>query len=206
MKVYIGPYLTWWGPYQIADLLQKIGVSKDRCYKIGKWLADTPVNSICQYIETLRNRTIKVRIDKYDTWSMDHTLAHIILPMLKQLKDAGHGSGSVKDEEVPDYLKSTTAPPKENEWDIDEFYHARWEWVMKEMIWSFEQIVDENSENQFYKESGDYHFQKLNDGSDCSELIWDKEPVINYEGLKKHKERISNGLRLFGIHYQSLWD
>jgi hypothetical protein len=27
-----------------------------------------------------------VKIDRYDTWSMDHTLADIILPMLKQLQ------------------------------------------------------------------------------------------------------------------------
>jgi hypothetical protein len=36
-------------------------------------------------------QSIKVKIDKWDTWSMDHTLAHIILPMLKQLKATNHG-------------------------------------------------------------------------------------------------------------------
>ena len=29
---------------------------------------------------------ISVRIDDHDTWSMDYTLAHIILPMLVQLQ------------------------------------------------------------------------------------------------------------------------
>jgi hypothetical protein len=32
------------------------------------------------------SQSIKVKIDKWDTWSMDCTLAHIILPMLVQLK------------------------------------------------------------------------------------------------------------------------
>ena len=33
-----------------------------------------------------RTQKVKVRIDKWDTWSMDDTLAHIVLPMLAQLK------------------------------------------------------------------------------------------------------------------------
>ena len=34
----------------------------------------------------------KICIHKYDTWSMDHTLAHIVLPMLVQLKRTKHGA------------------------------------------------------------------------------------------------------------------
>ena len=36
--------------------------------------------------------SVDVRIDKQDTWSMDYTLAHVILPMLIQLKETKHGS------------------------------------------------------------------------------------------------------------------
>lgn len=36
-------------------------------------------------------QAIRVDIDKWDTWSMDHTLASIILPMLKQLKASNIG-------------------------------------------------------------------------------------------------------------------
>jgi hypothetical protein len=32
-------------------------------------------------------RRITVNIDRYDTWSMDHTLALIILPLLLQYKE-----------------------------------------------------------------------------------------------------------------------
>jgi hypothetical protein len=35
------------------------------------------------YKKTSDERKIDVRIDKYDTWNMDSTLAYIILPMLK---------------------------------------------------------------------------------------------------------------------------
>ena len=33
----------------------------------------------------------KIQIDKFDVWSLDHTLAEIILPCLLQLKDVKHG-------------------------------------------------------------------------------------------------------------------
>jgi len=36
-------------------------------------------------------QSVKVKIDEWDTYSMDHTLAKIILPMLKQLKETNHG-------------------------------------------------------------------------------------------------------------------
>ena len=59
---------------------------------------------------------ISVRIDPQDTWSMDMTLAPIILPMLIQLKDTQHGY-----------------PPEctEQEWDD----------ILDEMIWAFSQKV-----------------------------------------------------------------
>ena len=45
-------------------------------------------------------------IHPYDTWSMDHTLALIIVPMLKQLKETKHGAPNVDASDVPMYLKS----------------------------------------------------------------------------------------------------
>jgi hypothetical protein len=69
---------------------------------------------------------------------MDHTLALIILPMLKQLHADKHGAPDVDDEDVPEELKSTSAPPKECVWEVDPNHFKRWDWVMDEMIWSFE--------------------------------------------------------------------
>jgi hypothetical protein len=69
---------------------------------------------------------------------MDTTLAHIILPMLKQLNKVKHGAPNVDDEDVPEELKSTSAPPKEDVWDTDANHFKRWDWVMNEMIWAFE--------------------------------------------------------------------
>ena len=140
MKVYMGPYKEWWGAYQLVDLLQKVGVSQDRCDKIGDKLDDSWIHTFCEWIHSKRNRKIRVRIDCSDTWSMDSTLSYIIIPMLKQLKETKHGSPSVDDTDVPKELRSTSAPGKENEGDIDDNWHDRWNWVLDEMIWTFEEI------------------------------------------------------------------
>jgi len=113
---------------------------------------------------------------------MDHTLALIIVPMLKQLKATKQGSPLVADEHVPDELKSTNAKPKENEYDLDEFHHDRWVYVMNEMILAFESIADSNWEDQF----------RIGHS-------------LDKEGYKAYEKRIDNGLMLFGIYYRGLW-
>ena len=90
MKVKIGPYTNWIGPYQLADMIPFI--SEDTSHKIGTWLAETWVNDLCNWIHSKKHRKVQVHIDKYDTWNMNQTLAHIIHPMLIQLRDTKHGS------------------------------------------------------------------------------------------------------------------
>ena len=196
MKVYIGPYKEWWGPYQIANLIPFL--SEETKENIGCWLSKTWVNDFCNWFYSKNERTIKVRIDKYDTWSMDNTLAHIILPMLKQLQATKHGAPFTDDADVPEYLRSYMAQPKENEWDIDDLHFMRWDWILKEMIWAFEQKVDDTSEDQFFDHS-QWNGKKP----------WDPEytgPEFDKEGYDKWHERKSNGFRLFGKYYENLWD
>jgi hypothetical protein len=91
-----------------------------------------------------RSRTIWVEIDPWDTWSMDYTLAHIILPMLKQLKAKQNGAPHTDDEDVPIELRRSSAPPVE-EWVADENYGKRWNWIVDEMIFAFEsKMVEDN--------------------------------------------------------------
>ena len=87
-------------------------------------------------------RKVSVKIDPFDTWNMDYTLALIIHPMLIQLKENAHGAPRVDDEDVPDELKSTASTePKKHEWEPDSTWHSRWDWVLDEMIWTFGQII-----------------------------------------------------------------
>lgn len=188
MKVYLGAYRSYFGPYQLAE---KILFWKDRdddaVFDLGEKISETFIGDFLFWVDTKKRRKIKVHIDKYDTWGMDHTLALIILPMLKQMRDTKHGSPGIADKDVPKHLRSTSAPAKKNEWDIDDNWHKRWEWVLDEMIWAFEQIVNDDNDSQFFDHS-------------TTPITYDQK------GHKKHNERINNGTRLFGVYYQGLWD
>lgn len=209
MKVYIGPYKDWVGPYQLAERalfwLPKDNAVVDR---FGEWLSNTPVNSLCNWIDKRRRRKTKIRIHEYDTWSMDDTLATIVLPMLQQLQATKHGSPHVQDEDVPEHLQSTNAPAKLEPWDIDANHHARWDWVIAEMIWAFEQLQpDYDWEKQYYTGHSDIQFTTT-DGGQTHEMT--RGPLdtfcIDREGMAAHDQRIDRGLQLFGKYYRGLWD
>ena len=142
-------------------------------------------------------RQIEIRIDKFDTWSMDHTLALIIVPMLKQLHATKQGAPMTDDEDVPEHLRSTSAPPKENEWDTDDNHFKRWEWIMDEMIWAMEQIAEDN-DGQFYDHS------EVDENADINTQL--SQMKVDREGLQRYHDRIQNGCRLFGRYFQNLWD
>lgn len=211
MNVKIGPYVNWIGPYQIAEkLLFWMDKQDDRVHNFGTWLAqdkngnDTALTKICNWIHSKKERKVKVKLDRYDTWNMDGTLAIIILPMLKQLKATKHGAPYVDNKDVPRKLRSKT----KDVFGTDETHFQRWDWVMDELIWTFEQLQpDCDWEAQYHSGEYDIVWKQCED-SELYEMttgpknthVWDKD------GHMKHQERINNGLRLFGKYYQGLWD
>jgi len=210
MKVVIKPYANWWGPHQIADKFLPF-LDDDKRERVGYFLSDVSkklkINKISDFFyKRADKKRISVRIDRYDTWNMDYTLSHIILPMLKQLNETKHGAPYVDDEDVPEHLRSTAAPAKENDWDTDDNHFKRWDrwdWVLEELIWTFTQIKEDNWESQYYKDLGEIDFDSSKEDDTIS---WKRKPVIDWEGRNKHQERITNGLKLFGKYYQALWD
>ena len=136
-----------------------------------------------------------IRIDKHDTWSMDSTLAPIILAMLKQLQETKHGAPFVDDKDVPMILRSKSAPPKENEWDTDDNHFKRWDWVLDEMIWAFEEKSRDDWQSDYYT------YEEDKDAAFGLKLVWEDR-----KGQEEHQARISNGLSLFGKYYEGLWD
>jgi len=216
MKVYTNGYPNHWlSPYTIIDLAffwtawsrchRAKGVIDDNNYVIRPdWtdrLADrlTPVCEIIQKIQQIVNPQIRlVRIDPYDTWSMDHTLAHIIHPMLIQLQATKNGAPFTDDEDVPERLQSTAAPARENEWDTDEFHFARWDWILDEMIWAFAQQRKDDDVREFYDHS------ESDKETDFNESL--SKLKVDREGLEAHQARKANGFRLFGKYYSALWD
>jgi len=143
-----------------------------------------------------RQQKIKVHIDPWDTWSMDHTLAHIVLPMLIQLKETKHGGPFVDLKDVPKELHGNKLTKKQKDnGEVDDKHFERWDWVLDEMIWAFEQKTLDSWEEQYYKYEDDPTAQF---GVKC---VWSDD-----EGRKAHQERMSNGFRLFGKYYENLWD
>ena len=156
-----------------------------------------------------RKQKIDVRIDPWDTWSMDSTLSHIVVPMLIQLKETKHGAPYVYPEDVPSELRPTkkelTAYTKNGE--TDSKFFERWDWVMDEMIFAFASKLTD-WESQFYSGKHDVYFEKLNDGSGMSELKHGPNDTfkVDREGMQAYQDRISNGFRLFGKYFENLWD
>ena len=209
MKVYLNCYRRHWlSPYKICEWLcfwREIEYEEPWVEAVNKVL-EPVMTVIMNVMDVIHPKIDYVKIDRWDTWSMDHTLSYIILPMLKQLQDTKHGSPFVEDDDVPEELKSTSAPPKENEWDTDDNHFKRWDWVLDEMIWAFEQLVDDRWEDQYYTGQSDYIFVKNDDG--FSEL--QKGPNHTQEwdcdGWTNHHKRIDTGTSLFGKYYRNLWD
>jgi hypothetical protein len=142
---------------------------------------------------------------------MDHTLAMIVLPMLKQLHETKHGSPCVDDEDVPDglCLRSTEAPTKENEWDIDDNHFKRWDWVLEEMIQAFECKVDEDWSEKYWTGTSRIEWRELDKeyhGEKLSQMVELGDRKCDWDALKAHEARNNNGFRLFGKYYQALWD
>jgi len=222
MKVYISNYRDHWlSPYTILEKVCFWEKDRDVFYN----LEDKPnhkyekiVNAlepVCElirkFLDFVHPRIKYVKIDRYDTWSMDSTLAMIILPMLKQLKATTHGAPYVDDEDVPEELRSTSAPPKENEWDTDDNHFKRWEWVLDEITWTFEQLNSDWA-NQYHSGTIDVKSVPCEWDENGKATMFKMEKGANdtshfdIDGHTKHQERITNGLKLFGKYYQGLWD
>lgn len=125
--------------------------------------------NIGKYSKKNEDRKIKVHIDAYDVWNLDHTLALIIHPSLIALKEAKGGIPYIHNQDVPIELQTTDDDPHYG------FSEEKWNYVLDEMIFSFEQFKNDYS-------------------TDCDDAT-----------RKTYNDRIDNGLRLFGKYYKSLW-
>jgi hypothetical protein len=226
MKIYKSNYRNHWvSPYVILEKVffwREIDYDEPLIEKLSNFLNPFSIAWL-KFLDFVHPRINYVKIDKYDTWSMDHTLADIILPMLKQMKATKHGSPTVDDDDMPDHLRGTTT----EDWDAQhtfDFYrehqiqegerdiHARWEWVLDEMIFAFEHYVDDTWEEAF--RSGEHDMihvpcEWYEDGRPKLYSI-EKGPndtyVCDYEGMNKVYKRMENGFCLFGKYYRGLWD
>jgi hypothetical protein len=209
---------TWTLKDTLADDLSEKSSYIERPEWTEKWVDRlVPVSQAIMWAwDKVDHKIDYVKIDRWDTWSMDHTLGKIALPMLKQLKENKQGAPFVDDEDVPEELKSTSAPPKENEWDTDENHFKRWDWAMDEMIFAFEHKLDDSWQDAYRSgvadfvtvpvdkdgnevPKGEHKYYQMKDGPNHTYKC-------DYDAIRKVEERIQNGFRLFGKYYQGLWD
>ena len=212
MKVYINNYRHHWvSPYKICEKVcfwREIDYDEPWVKSVNKVL-EPVMSRFMNFLDIIHPKIDYVKIDRWDTWSMDHTLAYIVLPMLKQLQEDKHGSPYVEDEDVPEELRSEKKPKRRKKsvavlhthavnWeDDDALIHKKWDYVLGEMIWAFEQKIKDDDENEFFDHTG------------SKGMPWDKDyvrPKVDWDGLKAHQARKTNGYRLFGKYYEGLWD
>lgn len=233
MKIYINKYrYHWLSPYTI---LEKVFFWREIDYDepiIEKWSdrLQPPCKALQKVLDVIHPKIDYVKIDKWDTWSMDHTLAKIVLPMLKQLKATKHGSPMVDLEDVPEELRGTSTAEYDaqltfdfyaearKEKDVDyELVHKRWDWVLDEMIFAFEHKVDDSWEDAYHSGEHDMEWIKSDKtypnpetGKEEATYQMIKGPKdtykVDYEGMQKVWDRMQNGFCLFGKYYQGLWD
>jgi hypothetical protein len=175
--------------------------------------------NIRKYNRGPTERRIDVQIDKWDTYSLDHSIALIILPALIQLKQTKHGvpnqfvsrvGGDMDSNYCFDFIK-------EDENQVFDQGCAKWEETLDKMIWSFQQLVMDDYSNKYHhgemkvgwKPSG-FKFTNPLTGKDeeTFEMV-DENPGehwYDFDGHMLHEERIQEGIDLFAKHFRDLWD
>lgn len=146
-----------------------------------------------------KERKVDIRIDEWDTWGMDNTLALIIDPMLKQLKATKHGYPCIGPN-IPEECGNCTC---EKDWNT----------ILDKMIFAFEALASD-WEDQFHSGECDFVWTPVNaEGEETPEGEYrrmDHGPnhthKFDLEGYNAHTAKIQEGLELFGRHFRSLWD
>ena len=164
-----------------------------------------------------KERKMEVSIERWDTYSMDHTAALVILPLLLQLRQSKHGvpnefirhiGGDLDNNYCFDFVN-------DDEKDVFDQLCGKWEETLDKMIWSFQQVVDDSYDSK-------YHHGRMKLGwkpieithpttgtvSNAYEMV-DENPGehwYDHVGHELHEDRIQEGLELFGKYYRNLWD
>lgn len=132
-----------------------------------------------------------VRIDNYDIWNMDMTLAKVILPMLLLFKqnciETGGGCPSEFTNGMPENHFDQFTFDFINETSDAAFRVAlkKWYATIDLMIWSFYHIAHATDFNRLKEVPAEYAF---------------------YGSRNEFSERIQEGLDVFAKYYNFLWD
>jgi len=120
---------------------------------------------------------ISVTVESHDTWNLDVTLAKIISPCLKQLKEQKTTFPMVDLEDVPKELQPTRddVTKYNDHGSVDSNFDKRYVYIIDEIIWTFNRLAESDYDDKA--------------GVELSDV----------------QTRIENGLRLFAKYYLTFW-
>ncbi len=161
------------------------------------------------------NRRIEVQIDKWDTYSVDHTLSFIILPLLLQLKETQHGiPGSFSEGVGSDYDRNFCFDFIDRD-EIMDSAEKKWADILDKMIWSFSQLLDDSWDEKYHHGSFDFDWEPVDVTNPITGKVTQAYQMVEKKGnthwhdrvgQELHNERINEGLELFGKYFCHLWD
>lgn len=159
---------------------------------------------IAKYPNKGPRRKINIQIQKFDTWSLDHTLAVIILPALLQLKEQKMG--------IPGSIAALAGGEEYSGQICFDFYEEtrdeaftevckKWDEILDKIIWAFKQLAFDEYDDQYHHGVPKYKIKNT--------YVIDTNPSEHWYdivGHRLHEDRIQEGLNLFSEYYRSLWD
>ena len=204
MKVYLSNYRNHWiSPYTILEKVvfwKKLDRYSDRTKKVVDIL-----NPICEglkkVLDTVHPEVNYVKVDSFDTWNLDTTLAPIILAGLIEFKkhkgglpmEFGYiGGEDYEDQKHFDFYKTNQ--------ELSDKASQQWDITLDKMIFAFEHIVDRDDWEQKFC-SGEFD-RSIAIGQEG----WKGTYTCDYEGINRVNAQIQEGLELFGKYYRHLWD
>jgi hypothetical protein len=139
-------------------------------------------------------RRVKVKVDEWDLFNADQTLAYIISATLTKFNEL----------ERDGYPKTDPLDGPAHLITDGEHSTDRWEWIVGEMAWAFEQY-NICWKQQYESGEPDYVWTPLPSGGARMTTGPNHTLVIDEEGQQRHQDRIDHGIYLFGKYYRYLW-
>lgn len=165
---------------------------------------------ITRYKSGKRRGDIKkcnVEVTYGSEWNADWTIATMVLPLLQKVKECKQGAPFTSDEDVPEHLRSTACAPVE-EWETDDNWFKRWEYILDEIIFAMQEIANGNeNEPPFHTKEGEMVMKEINPETGLGDIVfegWESTPESE-EAHRSYHARVQNGCRLFGKYFTALW-
>lgn len=231
MKVYIGPFKHWYGPYQLAeslcfwvkDIPNEIGIltKPEWVHNFGEFLAhgftrdesdksknkhinkERPITWLYKFLLWIDSKRERKVYVKIDEYDTWNMYNTLALIILPMLKQFKMKKQGYPMIEIDEIPKSALP--------LDD-HEGRWNWVLNEMIWAFKQLQpDYDWESQYYSGEADFYFTPYKTDENGKVTMYQMETgpndtfKMNEEGIRIHQERIDKGLKMFGKYFQHLW-